>query len=414
MQPRSLVPLSLLIPLLACGPKSDTTPPAAQPAAEPVAEAPKAAPIPEGWFAITPQLTVPDVDGAIAFYTAAFGAQKMFALPGPDGKTMHGEIKIGDSLVMIDAENEQMKSPKTLGGSPAELMIYTPDVDASFKTAVDAGATVQMPVEDQFWGDRYGVVVDPAGHRWGMATHKEDLTDEQMMQRAELMMAAMAAMAKKPKAKKPKKGKEPKEPEWKKIAGTPATAPVPANYHTVTLGITANDAAKAIEFYKAAFGGTETSRMAMPDGKIMHAEVKIGDSVIMLSDPSPAMGNKSPADLGGAPLMIHHYTTDVDGVVAKALAAGATAVMPVADVFWGDRYGAVVGPDGFGWGIATHIEDLTPEQITERMKAEMGGGQPPAEGGTTPPSTPPAAGTPPAAPPAAGSATPAAAPPAKK
>jgi PhnB protein len=397
MQSRFLASLSLPLLLIACGPKPATTPPAAQPAAEPTAEAPKAAPIPAGWFAITPQLVVPDVDAAIAFYGAALGAEKVFAMPGPDGKTMHGEIKIGDSLVMLDIENGEMKSPKTLGGTPGELMVYVPDVDAAFQKAVDAGATVEMPVADQFWGDRYGVVVDPAGHRWGLATHKEDLTDEQMMQRAELMMAEMAAAAKKPKAKKAKK---PKDPEWKKVAGTPAAAPVPAQYHTVTLGITANDVASAIEFYKATFGGTETSRMAMPDGKVMHAEVKIGDSVIMLSDASPAMGNKSPKDLGGTPMMIHHYTTDVDGVFAKAVAAGGTATMPVADMFWGDRYGAIVGPDGFGWGIATHIEDLTPEQMAERMKAQMGGQ--PAEG--TPPASDPAA-APPATPPAAPAAS---------
>lgn len=403
MQLRSIVSLPVLVSFVAAcsGSKPDSAPPAAQPAPEPVVEAPKAAPIPAGWFALTPQITVPDVDAAVTFYTAAFGAEKLFTMPGPDGKAMHGEMKIGDSIVMIEAENEQMKSPKTLGGSSAELMIYVPDVDAAFKTAVDAGATVQMPVDDQFWGDRYGVLLDPAGHRWGMATHKEDLTEEQMMQRAELMMAAMAAAAKKPKSKKSKK---PKEPEWKKIAGTPATAPVPESYHTVTIGITANDAAKAIEFYKAAFAGTESSRMAMPDGKIMHAEVKIGDSVLMLSDADPSMGNKAPKDLGGAGMMIHHYTTDVDGVTAKALAAGATSVMPVADMFWGDRYAAVLGPDGYGWGIATHMEDLTPEQMNERMKAAMGA----EAGGATPPASDPAAA--PAAPASGAGATPASAP----
>lgn len=393
MHLRSLSSLLVLAVLTACsGSKPDTAPPVAEPAPEPVAEAPKAKPVPEGWFALTPQIVVPDVDAAIAFYTAALGAESIFTIPGPDGKAMHGEVKLGDSIIMIDGENERMKSPLTLGGTPAELMVYVPDVDAAFQKAIDAGAKVVMPVEDQFWGDRYGVLTDPAGHRWGMATHVEDLTDEQMMQRAELAMPAPGA-----KKSKYKKSKKPKTPEWKKIAGTPATAPKPAQYHTVTIGITANDAAAAIEFYKVAFGATEVSRMPMPDGKVMHAEVKIGDSVLMIGDAMPEMGGKAPKDLGGAPVMIHHYTPDVDGVFAKAAAAGGTAMMPVADAFWGDRYGAILGPDGFGWGVATHIEDVPPEQMGERMKAQMAkeqGGTPPAAD----PAAPPAAAAPAAAP----------------
>src|SRR5687767_3833124 len=165
-------------------------------------------------------------------------------MPGPDGKTMHGEIKLGDSIVMIDLENPQMKSPKTLGASPGALMVYVPDVDAAFKKATDAGAVVSMPLADQFWGDRFGEVTDPAGHRWGLATHIEDLTPEQMTQRAELAMPKAP-----PKGKKKKKA--PAEPEWKKIVGTPAKEKVPAGYHTVTIGLTVDDANAAIEFYKA-------------------------------------------------------------------------------------------------------------------------------------------------------------------
>jgi PhnB protein len=297
----------------------------------------------------------------------AFGATKLFALAGPDGKTMHAEVKIGDSVVMIDEEMpEGGKSPVTLGGSPATLMIYTADADATFAAAIGAGATAQMPVEEQFWGDRFGTLVDPFGHQWGVATHVEDLTPDQMGQRAAIVMASMDPKAK----KKKKKAKKGAPPEWKAIAGTPAASGTPQHYHTVTASYVLHDANAAIEFYKTVFGATEKGRMAMPDGKLMHAEVTFGDSVIMLSDEMPGM-SKSAKTLGGSPVSLMMYTPDVDGVYAKATGAGATPTMPVTDMFWGDRFGMVIGPDGFGWGVATHKEDLTLEQITERMKAQM-------------------------------------------
>jgi PhnB protein len=359
-----LLALALVAP--ACDKGETTTTP---PPETPKTEAPPpvvVSPIPAGFFTLTPSITVKGADAAVDFYVKAFGAQKLFALPGPDGKTMHAEIKIGDSIVMIDEEMpEGGKSPTTLGGSPATLMVYTPDADAMFAAAVAAGATAKMPVEEQFWGDRYGELTDPFGHSWAVATHVEDLTDEQMGQRAAIMMASMDPKAKK-KKKKPKKGAP---PEWKTIVGTPATAGQPKNYHTVTASIVLHDANAAIEFYKSVFGATEKGRMAMPDGKLMHAELAFGDAVIMLSDEMPGM-SKSAKTLGGSPVALMMYTPDVDGVFAKATGAGATPAMPVTDMFWGDRFGMVIGPDGYGWAIATHKEDLTPEQIAERMKTQ--------------------------------------------
>lgn len=341
-----------------------TTP---EPAA--VAPAKPVKPIPENFFAVTPQLTVVGVDTAVDFYVKALGAEKLFALPGPDGKTIHAEVKIGDSIVMIDEQNLEQgaKAPTTLGGTPATLMVYVPDADAAFATAVAAGATAERPIEEQFWGDRYGQLIDPAGHRWALATHVEDLTPEQMQQRGAIVMAEMDPKAKK-KKKKHKKGAP---PAWKAIAGTPATAPVPPPYHTVTVALTTDDAAKAIEFYKTALGATERDRMVDPSGKIMHAELAIGDSFLMLSDEYPAMGSKAAKTLGGSPVALMFYTEDVDAAYAKATGAGATAALPVADMFWGDRYGAVLDAAGYLWGIATHKEDLTPEQIAERAKAAM-------------------------------------------
>lgn len=150
-------------------------------------------PIPEGFHTVTPHLVVKDSNAAIAFYTKAFGAKELFRMPGPDGKIMHAEIMIGDSHVFLADEFPDMGSCAPSGSSPVTIHLYVPDVDAVHAQAVAAGATAPMPVMDMFWGDRYGKVVDPFGHHWSIATHKQDLTPEQM---AEGMKAAFAEMCK--------------------------------------------------------------------------------------------------------------------------------------------------------------------------------------------------------------------------
>ena len=141
--------------------------------------------IPEGYYSLTPYLIVKGAREAMAYYAKAFGAQEIVNMPGPGGSVMHAEMQIGNARFMLADENPERgsKSPKTLGGSAGSVMIYTEDVDATFKRAVDAGASVVMPVQDMFWGDRYGIVVDPFGHQWQIATHKEDLTPEEMQRR---------------------------------------------------------------------------------------------------------------------------------------------------------------------------------------------------------------------------------------
>jgi uncharacterized glyoxalase superfamily protein PhnB len=145
--------------------------------------------IPDGYHTITPHLAVRDAAKAILFYAKAFGAEELFRMPGPGGTVMHAELKIGDSIVMLGEEAPQMgaSSPQTIGGSPVSLLIYVKDVDASFARADKAGCTVQMPLTDMFWGDRYGKLLDPFGHHWALATHKEDVSPEEMAKR----MAAM-------------------------------------------------------------------------------------------------------------------------------------------------------------------------------------------------------------------------------
>jgi uncharacterized glyoxalase superfamily protein PhnB len=153
-----------------------------------------AKPIPEGYHTITPYITVKGAAKAIDFYKRAFGARERDRMTDPEGKrVMHAEIQIGDSIVMLGDEFPQgeCKSPQTLGGTAVSLFLYVPDVDAAFKRAVDAGATAAMAPTDMFWGDRFGKLVDPFGHEWAMATHKEDLSHDEIRKRGAAHMAAM-------------------------------------------------------------------------------------------------------------------------------------------------------------------------------------------------------------------------------
>jgi PhnB protein len=149
--------------------------------------------------------------------------------------------------------------------------------------------------------------------------------------------------------------------------------PIPAGFHALTPHLVVKGAAEAIEFYKRAFGAREISRMPFPgpDGKVSigHAELRIGDSVLFLADEFPQQGVLGPS--GHSPVTIHMYVTDADAAFARAVEAGARAVMPPADMFWGDRYGKLVDPFGHNWSIAEHLEDLSPAQMHERMTAAM-------------------------------------------
>jgi PhnB protein len=150
-----------------------------------------------------------------------------------------------------------------------------------------------------------------------------------------------------------------------------ATQPIPDGYHTVTPYLAVEDAARAIEYYGKAFGAKEVVRMDAPGGKIGHAELEVGDSRIMLSDPFPQSSTRPPKELGGASASVFMYVDDVDAVVRQAVEAGATVTMEVADQFWGDRYGTITDPFGHVWSIATHVEDVPPDEMAERAKAAM-------------------------------------------
>jgi PhnB protein len=148
--------------------------------------------------------------------------------------------------------------------------------------------------------------------------------------------------------------------------------PIPDGMHTVTPHLICEGAAEAIEFYKNAFDAVEMGRIPGPDGKLMHAAVRIGDSTIMLVDDFPDHGARGPKALTGSPVTIHLYVEDADAFAAKAVAAGAKMTMPVAEMFWGDRYGQLEDPFGHRWSVATHVKDVTPEEMKAAMSKMTG------------------------------------------
>ncbi|MFA6238030.1 MAG: VOC family protein [Bacteriovorax sp.] len=148
----------------------------------------------------------------------------------------------------------------------------------------------------------------------------------------------------------------------------PQVLPIPAGYHTATPYLTIKNCAKAIEFYKLAFGAVETVRMNGDNNKIMHAEIKIGDSILMMSDESIEMNHKGPEVLGGSPVSVLLYVENVDEIFKRAVSAGATVVREVKNEFYGDRMGTLRDPFGHTWFIGTHVEDVSPQEMEKRMK----------------------------------------------
>jgi PhnB protein len=160
-----------------------------------MSESPKT--IPEGYHSINTYLVVRNADRAIEFYKKAFGAEERFRMSGPDGKAiMHAELKIGDSIFMLSEESKEMKahSPESIGGSPVSMYVYVRDVDQIFNQAVSEGATVLKPVNDQFYGDRSGYLKDPFGHLWSIATHKKDLSPDELRKAGEAFFEEMSKM----------------------------------------------------------------------------------------------------------------------------------------------------------------------------------------------------------------------------
>lgn len=247
---------------------------------------------PEGFRSLTPYLVVRGADRLIEFMKQAFGAEELARFKGPDGRIMHAEVRIGDSVVELGDGGEAYTRP-------AAIHLYVEDADATYARAVAAGATTLFAPTDRPYGDREADVKDPFGNNWYIGTRKQG-------------------------------------------------GPVPEGMHTVTPTLHVKGTDRLIDFIKEAFGAEELDRTAMPDGTVVHAQLKLGDSVLELGE---AGGIVEPMPCG-----IHYYVPDTDAVYARALAAGAISLGAPSDRPYGSRAAEVTDPFGNHWFIATALE----------------------------------------------------------
>ena len=254
---------------------------------------------------ITPYLILDGGAGNfIAFVKKAFNAEERFRVPSPDGSIRHAEIKIGDSVIELADANEQFPA------TPTGLHLFTPDVDAVYEQAIAAGAQERHAVIDQPYGDREGSVRDAFGNDWYIATHKQDLE------------------------------------------GHRGTGYVPEGLRNVNIYLHPRGAPQLIEFMKQAFDAEEVVRAQSPDGTIVHAKVRIGDSIVEMGEAHERWQPK--------PTTLHLYVPDVDALYRRAIEAGAASIMEPKDQPYGDRSGGVRDAFGNQWFIATHLRDVQP------------------------------------------------------
>lgn len=286
---------------------------------------PQVNPIPAGFHGPTPYLTVKNAAKAIEFYKKALGAKEVMRLVQPDGRIGHSELKIGGAPIMLADEFPEygILSPESLGGSPVSIHLYVEEVDVTAKRAIDAGAKELQPVSDEFYGDRAGKFADPFGHVWMIATHKEDVSADEMQNRLEALMKQEQGPVDRAKS-------------------------IPEGFHTITPYLIVREAVELIDFVKQAFGAEEYIRSTGSEGGI-HAEVKIGDSMFMIGGGGAWQGTPTPAS-------IHLYVNDADAVYTRAVEAGATSMYKPIDQSYGDREAGVKDLSGNEWFIATHRE----------------------------------------------------------
>ena len=260
-------------------------------------------PIPEGYPRVTPYLHVDGAADAIDFYVKVLGAKERMRMPGPEGKLGHAELELGGSAIMLADEfpESDVRSPKSVGGTPVMLYVYVEDVDSVFDAAMEAGAKELRPVENQSYGDRDASLKDPFGNEWYIGTRLEG-------------------------------------------------GYIPQGLHTVTTYLHPKGAPQMIDFLKRAFGAEEIARYASPDGVVHHAQVKIGDSIIEMGE--------AHAEFQPMPTAFYLYVEDADAWYRRAMQAGATSIYEPADQPYGDRNGGVRDPFGNQWFIGTHIRDV--------------------------------------------------------
>lgn len=267
-------------------------------------------------------LRVKNPAAAIDFYSKAFRAKELSRFE-VHGTIPYAEIAIGNSVIALGDSSPEAgyPDPETLGGSPVSIHLNVDDVDAFVERAVATGAKIVVPVTDKFYGERSGQVADPFGYTWSIGTLKEQLTLEEMHRRFEAMESA------------PKPS---------------GVSPIPKGYHTITPYLVAEDGPALIDFVKQTFGAQETFRAIGSAGGI-HAEVRIGDSMLMMGGGGPGLSFQGPA----IPAALHVYVDDVDAVHQRGVEAGGVAIQPPADHVYGERSSSLKDPAGNNWYIAT-------------------------------------------------------------
>ncbi len=285
-----------------------------------------------------PYLCFKDAARAMDFYKKVFGAKEVMRLSEPEGRIGHAEIQIGNALIMLSDEFPEYGavSPETLGGTTTKINLAVPDVDITATQAVAAGARIVRPVQDQFYGERSGQIADPFGYTWIISTHKEDVSPAEMQRRLD----ELSKQSETPEEDSRAKATTERAPEKERGEGV---SYIRAGFRTVSPYILVNGAAKFIEFLTEAFGATERGRVPVPGGKIMHAEVQLGDSVIEMSD-----GNEQ---YGPSPVTIHLTVPDAEAAYRNALRAGAISLYEPAMQFYGEYEAGVRDPFGNEWYI---------------------------------------------------------------
>jgi PhnB protein len=315
--------------------------------------------VPEGYSSVSPWIITRDTNALFTFMTQAFGAQEIDRVVGEDGSIGHAEARIGDSVVL--AFDSRPHWPDT----PAYLRLYIDDADAAFAAALAAGGTSVSELDVSAWGDRGGRIQDPLGNVWWIVSHLEDVDQVEAARRWEApeFMAGMDYAIDSLHRHMTGQGNRREDvPDLVRNIPVPPRAPgvraVPEGYRSVEPWIISRDTAAVLDFITAAFGAEEAFRVPMEDGSIGHAEARIGDSNILAFDSRP--------EWPPTPAFLRVYMDDGDATFQAALAAGATPVTNMTEMFWGERVGRVRDPLGNLWWIHCRVAELSEEEAYER------------------------------------------------
>lgn len=314
--------------------------------------------VPDGYSSVSPWLITRDTNALFEFITAAFDAQEIDRVVGTDGAIGHAEARIGDSVVL--AFDARPHWPAT----PSYLRVYVDDADAAFAAALAAGATTVSVLDNSAWGDRGARIQDPLGNVWWIMSHMEDVSEEEAGRRwqapgyAAGMQYAIDSLHRHMTGQPNGPGDAPETARTAPVPRVEGIGAVPAGYRSVEPWIISRSTAGVLDFITAAFGAQEAFRVPMEDGSIGHAEARIGDSNILAFDSRP--------DWPPTPAFLRVYVDDGDATFAAALAAGATAVTDMTEMFWGEKVGRVRDAFGNLWWIHCRVAELREEDVYAR------------------------------------------------